>query len=178
MLIIEGADLVGKTTLAHKLVKELDGHVYKHFSRLPESFDYFWGYVENAVTHSVQDRFHMSEVPYALCRGEEPRVRNYEMLSAYLRCHCCAFTVVLYAEDRLIEERYVAEREMYDLSQVLSANRWFYDVDAGKFDMRFHYRKDRKQWPDDEDIELILRRYRERLSAFELEWTRRPSWLR
>lgn len=141
MLILEGSDLVGKTTLAKQLTKRLwDArmpHVYSHFSRLPDAFDRYWGYVERASRDVVQDRYHMSEIAYGVGRGDLGRLgdntltpERYRLVDAHIRA-MGAYTVVLYSsEPQLLRDRYEREqaREMYDIDLVLRVNAWYEGV--------------------------------------------------
>lgn len=111
MICIEGPDAVGKTTFAKKLLKLINErtkgrHVYAHFTRLPEGFDSYWGYIERASRFIVQDRFHMSEVTYAPARGDIPRIcpETYRLVDAKLRS-LGAFTVLIVSDPDLVEER-------------------------------------------------------------------------
>lgn len=169
MLIIEGTDLVGKTTFAKTLVDELrnDGYIYKHFSRLPETFDYYWGYRDNAVRRSVQDRYHMSEIAYSMARGDIPKIDplGYHLIDGALRNYG-AFTVVITAEAELIKQRWGRD-EMYNLEQVLYANSLFDDVvNAGfpgypNIDVQAHIHCNAdKPFPDPIDLEQVLVGYR------------------
>ena len=144
MLIVEGPDGVGKTTLCRSLLEKLPGHVYAHFSRLPPDFDYYWGYLDRASRRVVQDRFHMSEVAYAIARGEQPRIdpETYRLVDARLR-QLGAYTVLVTADQGLIESRW-DPTQMYDLYRTLSAARQF-DLIADHhsdwrpdFDCHFH----------------------------------------
>lgn len=71
MLVIEGPDNVGKTTLAKRICSEV-GAQYTHMSRPPLGFDFFGGYKDiirqNVPDRSaplvVQDRFHFGGVAY------------------------------------------------------------------------------------------------------------------
>lgn len=129
MLILEGADLVGKTTLAHKLIAEMNQrgwpHVYRHLSKLPDAWraQATSNYARLMSPYIVQDRFHVSEPVYAWIRGEKPLMtqQNYSDVEACLRV-MGGFKVVIVAEPALIERRYVAEREMYPLEKVLEVN--------------------------------------------------------
>lgn len=121
---------MGKTTLCKSLVERLNRfekpHIYRHFSRLPDKFDRYFGYDEAAMTHSVQDRFHMSEPIYAFVRQDLTPLDQwtYRMVEANLRL-CGAYIVVLYfADPILIQDRW-REGEMYNVEQVQSANTAF-----------------------------------------------------
>jgi len=128
MLILEGPDLVGKTTMAQKIVAkpgmQSDGYIYRHLSRLPDGWR-VRNYMQLAYRKSVQDRFHMSEPAYAFARGEDSsRYLNretYRLVDGWLR-GLGAFTVLVTASEELIESRYDVRREMYPLDKILKAN--------------------------------------------------------
>jgi thymidylate kinase len=183
MLVIEGGDLVGKTTLAKKLVARLadEGYVYKHFSRLPDKFDRFWGYVENAVTRSVQDRFHMSEVMYSEMRGDDTMLcpQRYRMVDGHLRTRG-ALTVIVTCDERLLASRAPHEDEMYGRDQILAVNSMFERVvqERGQFSHHVHglYHMDfdvavecddSKPYPDDYDVDHIITSYSRRLATWQ-----------
>lgn len=135
MLIIEGPDLVGKTTLCKKLVELLPGHIYSHLTRLPDEFDRYWGYVERMSPGVVQDRFHMSEICYATMRGDLDKSQldpeTYRLVDAKLRL-LGAMTVVVFGSNELMHERLwdkeLRQGEMYRATQIENVNRIFRDL--------------------------------------------------
>lgn len=158
MLIIEGTDLVGKTTLAQTLTKRLaySGYVYSHFTRLPRGFDYCWDYIARASRRVVQDRFHMSEWAYSQARDDpEPSplsCEKYRVIDGYLRS-IGAFTVVILAEESLIRSR-LGREEMYDIDVILKAQNSFkYLTTTRACDYDLVIKCDeRNPWPDDQRI--------------------------
>lgn len=170
MLIIEGTDLVGKTTLCKKLVAALAnrGYVYRHLSRLPESFDHFRDYVPLMARKTVCDRFHMSEVAYATARGERPRVSQevYRLLDAKVRL-LGGFTVVITALPKLLEERRqrVERNEMYGIDAICHANTVFNQCVMQTFekyqtDCDFHIHcNEENPWPNEGQAAQIIERY-------------------
>lgn len=186
MLIIEGSDLTGKTTLCKKLASDIRlvnrGYVYKHFSRLPSGFNFVGGYFQNAVERSVQDRFHMSEIVYSKARSEPVSPldsQDYRLVDAGLRA-LGSFTVVLVAEPNLLMTRYSTRdrQEMYDLQLILDANSYFADIAVSH---EFFDNSDRMYscidvdavinltekhpWPNEEDLENILTVYLHRMES-------------
>lgn len=139
MLILEGSDLVGKTTLAKKLLEHKwmreNGYVFKAFSKTPPGFHHLHDHLANAVRKSVQDRFHMSNVAYRHATGEQQNTcpEEYRQVDGSLRAWG-AFTVVVTADDELLRERYaeLGAREMYPLEIVLRANEWFFRAAKSK----------------------------------------------
>lgn len=63
MIIIEGPDGVGKSTLAKALQRQLKTS-YVHFGPLPDWWKYH-DYLTRAMTHAVYDRYHWSCYAYA-----------------------------------------------------------------------------------------------------------------
>lgn len=68
MLIIEGSDNLGKTTLANEILIQANrlykglNFSYKHMSRPGEDFDFFHDYyrmIKSSKVTTVQDRFHL-----------------------------------------------------------------------------------------------------------------------
>ena len=122
MLIVEGTDGVGKTTLAHELCRRLPGWVYSHFSRLPDEFHRYHDYLPFMARRQVMDRFHMSEIAYAEARGDEQIQfpEQYKLLDARLRLFG-AYTVVVTATNAVLEATY-HDKQMYDLALIKRAN--------------------------------------------------------
>lgn len=193
MLIIEGTDGLGKTTLAKKLAKRLEklGHIYAHFTRLPDSFDRFSDYMLRSSVRTVQDRFHMSEIAYIAARGDDvgAMVRTmpsfltpltYRLVDAALRLKC-AYTVVITAERDLITDKWngmdPSRSEMYDHDVTQRANCAFLDIVEGEFelgpyeyrscdfDAHLHLTKE-NPWPSDAFADVVLQRYAERFAEF------------
>jgi thymidylate kinase len=173
MLIVEGTDCVGKTTLAQKLVRELasDGYVYAHFTRLPEGFDYCGNYISRASRRIVQDRYHMSQWAYCVARkepmDEKLTAEKYRIVDAHLRM-LGGYTVIVMAHESLIRRRFqeLHGREMYDVEQILEAQRAFEFVittRAVDYDVIIRCDMD-KPYPTGEDVEKILANYRRRQS--------------
>lgn len=129
MLIIEGADRIGKTTLAKDIAKELDVP-YMHCGKPPAGFDPVWWYLEPDIgTFHVCDRFHLGYLVYQTIEGSMKRTPNEQVLLDSLLTHSLqAFTVVLCADPRLIQERWTSE-EMFSCDHVLRANSMFADMD-------------------------------------------------
>ena len=154
MLIIEGPDLAGKTTLAKALCERPllrdAGYVYQHLSRLPSGFQAVQ-YLQMAAPMTVRDRFHMSEPCYSYARGDKPRLtlEEYRYVDGALRS-LGAVTVVVLPSEELIAERYVtrAVLEMYPLDKVLRAREAFENMVTGRPICG-------RQW--DPDFDLVVR---------------------
>ena len=147
MLIVEGTDGVGKTTLCQRLVKELEVHgpwIYSHFGKLPSTWDYPWSYIPRISQYVVQDRFHMSEIAYRVARGEEQQLHPeaYRLVDAYLRMSGSCTVVItqspstlkrLWKEDSngvTIEQAHLANVEFMNLiSNQITMHKYTVDFD-------------------------------------------------
>jgi hypothetical protein len=168
MLIIEGADLLGKTTLCRRLLAELPGHEYAHLSRPDPGFDHFWGYMGRCSPQLVQDRFHMSEAAYAMAtaRGSMLTPEVYRLVDGQLRS-MGAYTVLLTAHDELLRRRCLeADRpEMFDTDTIVRANGWFGKLStprATAYTCDVDYRvslSDEEPYITEADVHAILESY-------------------
>jgi hypothetical protein len=175
MLIIEGTDHVGKTTLAKKLVAELDtdGYTYRHLTRLTAGFDRYWDYLPMMTKKVVMDRFFLSEIAYQRAREEKFMTIGTEelrLLNAKLALFA-GYTVVVTCDNDLLAERYAqeegAEHQMYKMPVVLAANVAFRSmVDSPSYGIDCHIPLDKDYpWPSNGDVKSILMGYRNRLAA-------------
>lgn len=188
MLIVEGSDFLGKTTLCHKMVKMLNAkrlpYMYGHLSRPPDTHDRLWNYVERMSRHLVQDRFHMSEIVYAAARGEKPdagglTTEKYRLVDAHLRL-VPSFTVCIASDDRYYAKRWQSAQDsgemtdqMYDLSVSRRANQKFLDLVTARWGLEYHPDFDEyviinEAYPfvTDEHARALVDKYFERLMAF------------
>lgn len=125
MIIVEGTDLVGKTTLCHKLTQHL-GYTYQHLSRLPDTWRYPESYLEMMGPTVIQDRFHDSEYAYVYGRRETKTKLTAEAYSAIQhRLHYYGgIKILVTADEDSIIERY-RQDEMYKIDVILRAQKWF-----------------------------------------------------
>jgi len=121
MIIVEGPDLAGKTTLCERILEHMHRHGYpyvpRHLSRLPYCF--LWQHYYNLISpFVVQDRFHLSEIPYAKVRGDVPILDSwsYQIVDGWLKS-VGAVQVVLIPTPEVLEARWRKD-EMYTLEQV------------------------------------------------------------
>lgn len=133
MIIVEGADCVGKSTLCKALFDDPYfqklGFIISHFSRLPEGFMCPDNWLERMTQKVIQDRFHISEpiyAPFNTARGN-PKCcpDDFHAVHAKLRSMETALVVVLTAGTDLITERVndpSREKEMFPLENIISAN--------------------------------------------------------
>jgi thymidylate kinase len=155
MLIVEGSDLVGKSTVVKKLLESVElqqkGYTPDHFGLLPEGFEYYWGYIDRSARRVVMDRFHMSEIVYGrmIRGGAKIDEEEYRLIDAHLR-NLGAVTVIITADASLIKERSLEREEVFNVEQILSVNDGFRQVAdrlfAGyepDFDLHFHCTRDK-----------------------------------
>lgn len=138
MLIIDGTDGVGKTTLTEKIWAhpffQARAYELQHLSRLPNGHDRSTHYVNRMNRRGIFDRFVHSE--WAYCYAREEPIETWPLTLpklAYVQ-HAMAlhnaFTVFIYfpCEDEEYE-RTVSTRgpkeEMYDPHVIKRANEWF-----------------------------------------------------
>lgn len=135
MLIIEGSDLVGKTTLQSVLVNRLAEHgpwIPAHLSLPPKMWQSPSSYFQHMSRYVVQDRFHMSEIAYAFAaRGGKTRLTpyRYSLVDAKLR-QLGGYTVVIIADKAFLREQWKGcnREEMYGLDVILRANEEFEQI--------------------------------------------------
>lgn len=126
--------MVGKTTLCQALVKYLNAHgwphVYRHLSRLPAcwSYDTVGNYQRLMSPYIVQDRFHMSEPPYAMIRHESAMLgpTGYAQVDKLLTGFE-SYIILITADEELIKSRW-RDGEMYDIERVLTVNRLYGEI--------------------------------------------------
>lgn len=180
MIVIEGTDNLGKTTLANAVVARLneDGfsHIYRHFSKLPESFNKVWGYLPYMHRNSVMDRFYLSRQAYgkALKNQETLSREQLRWLDANLRLHA-GFTVLVTASDERIKADWQGDKgkdEMYSLKQAIAVNGQFRRLFAlGDADVDIHIELQQSDWPTDY-LDRIVQEYHERYVAVEAVYER------
>jgi thymidylate kinase len=144
MLIVEGADLVGKSTLCKQLRDALDargtGHMILHLTRPPMGFDLYHGHVGKVSSDVIWDRFHMSMLAYRAHDDREAVMTplRYELVDAAVTL-VGGYTVLMHADDSIIRDRYAAKQrdEMYDLNHILNVNESYREIaTAGSITVR------------------------------------------
>ena len=144
MLIVEGSDCVGKTTLCNELIKQLNGRGYpvipQHFGLLPSNWNYYDDYLPFMNTRTAMDRFIMSEVVYGhvIRNGTKLTPELYRRLDAHLRLQG-SVTVVVTADDdwlrRQLRAKIASRQEAFNIDQIVAVNHAFRDLVS-------HYRDD------------------------------------
>jgi broad-specificity NMP kinase len=166
MLIIEGADGVGKTTAALRLCT-MSGLERRHMSRPPEDYDHLSEYVDG-VHRGVQDRYHLGSIVYGrmLGRGTYPTAAEMRLVQAYLRWQGC-LVVVLTADRPWLEERLLQnpKEEMYSNELILDANDSYrslaHSTNRGEPYADVVHNVSRLGWPNDDNLREWTERWNE-----------------
>jgi len=180
MIIIEGSDQVGKTTLAKKLSKRIsaelygnDAHferVYRHLSRPPADFDHLVGYIER-VGPVVWDRFHLGAIAYGKLtkNGGCPTPKQMLWVQRYLRWQG-AIVLVIHADRWWLKEQLDSTRtEMYKEDTILDVNDIFRMIAKSSNHEEPYADLEHDitdgNWPDDKMIDDLIQMWRERWQA-------------
>lgn len=157
MLILEGTDLVGKTTLAHKLAKQLK-MIYQHIGPLPDTWT-CRHYLELGMIDSVRDRYHLSALAY---RGLswQPEIAAPRILDAALVMRHCAFKVIIVAENAEILKPRWRNEELFTMDQIMKVNQIYKNMSV--FADHRIVLTETKPYPTNEDLDAICLHYTER----------------
>lgn len=131
MIVLEGPDLAGKSTLAEALFKRMvDSRRYcsmvRHFTKVPAHFDKYWGYASCVQRDVILDRFHMSHVVYRHVEGAGHNLTplRYELVDADIT-RVGGIVVVLAPPLDVLRSRHTDRPEMYNLDHILKVGQEF-----------------------------------------------------
>lgn len=161
MIIVEGTDLVGKTTLCKKLA-DMYALPYRHMSKPGDGFDFVWSYQQAMERHTVQDRFHLGELAYGeTIYGCRQTKEGLHLVEAYLARVGAVVIVVTASEEwlgrHLTEEQFLRRDEMFTLGQVVRVNAYFHNLLKKHWDPRvdiWHHLEGGSPYPA-EDVGLL-----------------------
>lgn len=169
MIILEGTDCVGKTTLATKLCEAIASRLgtkdpmsyYGHMGKPKPSFDHLAEYMSN-VRCGVQDRYHLGSIVYGyiLGGGTYLSARKMRVVQSYLSWVGCHTIIITCSRDSLRERLGKQIRgELYRTDQILDAG----DAYRGLAESKNNGTRYCDQiidvtngWPGDEDVESIV----------------------
>lgn len=171
MLIIEGADHLGKTTASKSLVKMAadDGFYpirYSHMSRPNGAFDFLDDYQDMSSKFAVQDRFHLGGMVWHEGKITHSSLKIIEGRLMALGSFC----VVMFTSDEAwYRDRLTAhaKSEMFPIDAIMNANRMFKQL--AEYTVWCDILFDVKDglYPTDIDIKHWLDRWYERLQHVE-----------
>lgn len=128
MIVIEGPDLAGKTTLAEALFQRITREertrhpMVRHFTKVLPHFDKFWGYQQCCQRDVIIDRFHLSHVIYRHVGDEQHHLDpcRYRMVDAEIT-RVGGLIVLVAPQPDIIAARYdsLQRPEMYDRDYIL-----------------------------------------------------------
>lgn len=133
MLIVEGPDLVGKTTFCRALVRRADERglfpaIYHHLSRLPSTWDPERDYLPLVSPFVVQDRFHLSEIVYGhVTRGESFLAPGTASFIDETNARQGGMTLIFCAPDPafIVEQHQKRGDQMFPLEKILEVNEMY-----------------------------------------------------
>lgn len=130
MIIVEGPDCVGKTTLAQALRTELK-IPYIHFSVLSPTWNYESDYEAYMPVKGVCDRFFHSEIAYGLGVRSFTHIDppKWKRLVDKTRQTCLVIGIL--PEWTVIESRWNQSREMFSLDEVRKVYSIYHDMFFG-----------------------------------------------
>ena len=181
MIIIEGADCTGKSTLAaqlwsHPRLQEY-GMEIQHLSRLPTGHDRCWHYINRMNRNGIFDRFHYSELAYAEARGDTEVLLTplkMTLVEKMLEAVCPYRILLLMGSYDHMVARWNKD-EMYDRVTVWRANEAFRKMrHTRKWDY-VHCSALANHFPTVTDIEHIVASYVSRRTAWQAKITEATS---
>ena len=153
MLIIEGSDLVGKTTLIKAICDEAITRDFpmipQHFGLLPDNWDFDKGYHDYISKRTVMDRFVLSEVVYGETLRSGSRIDEagfYKLqYNMYKTAVSPAMTVIIAAAPDFFKEhvhKQMQERvEVFKEEQICEVNDAFLKImqtrQLGRFQIEY-----------------------------------------
>ena len=134
MLIVEGSDLVGKTSLVKELCKEAIEQGFpmipQHFGLLPDSWDFFSDYLPYIQKRTVMDRFIISELIYGELLRNKCRISysSWEALNRLMTHEKC-MTIIIAAEPEFfathVKKEHSKRGEVFNPEEIMSVNMGF-----------------------------------------------------
>lgn len=166
MIIVEGADRVGKSTLCGVLHQRILGSAIVPFGLLPDDWDFYFSYLPKMGYWNIWDRGHWSEVAYQQATSRPKRVDEEELRLVDAECFRwgCVY-VVLTCERWLLEER-LRERpdDKFDAQVVQRANLYFMNHYLGPSDIEITCSAGRP-WPQPRDVDYIVSLHNKRVNT-------------
>ena len=138
MIILEGPDHIGKTTVA-KRICEFTGWKYEHLGVPDKDWDYFIDYLCRLRPNTVWDRFHLGGWVYGhqlgLHKHELTEDRMY-LITNFINKVAHYTTIILYTEKWFWLENHLLslpKKELYSHEEILEVNDCYYALSIGNF---------------------------------------------
>ena len=161
MLIIEGSDCLGKTTLCKALCLKLRA-TYGHMSRPGPGFNFGTDYLPNIKMCKVQDRFHLGALVW---HDNVMTEAVMDVLDGVIQRQGGLVVVLVSNDEDWYVERLRADprKQMFSLDQLLSANRRFEEIALRRGSTRILCNRE-KQFATDAEIQTIADQHLERVA--------------
>lgn len=157
MLIIEGADNLGKTTACKRLVElaASDGVAheypirYQHMSRPNHHFDFFNDYQDMISRYAVQDRFHIGALAW---HDKVLPLARLRIVEGWLAAQGSLVCVLVASDEKWYREHLKSQpkQEMFSIDRILEGNKRFLQNDARQdytYDVSIHgFLTDKMLW--------------------------------
>ena len=167
MIIIEGTDCVGKTTLAKKIEAET-GLLYRHLSRLPDGFNHYHDYLPLMHHNFVCDRLWLSDLAYRKAENKQcditPFIRSMLIAQQTL---IGTIQVVITCDQQLLAKRWNSN-QMYDLRTTSAANGAFrlYAMSPRSYSVDLHiHLTEENPWPDESETINLHKQLKQQLKS-------------
>lgn len=142
MLIIEGADCLGKTTAIQamrKLTKDWNPPVlYSHMGRPAESFDFFKEYKPLITRYTIQDRFHLGGIVW---HKNKITFESLRIIQSWLRLEGSVLIVFIATDYRWYEKKLKEDTRgnLFDPLAIMEANQAYINMwmGNGPYDIDF-----------------------------------------
>lgn len=175
MLIVEGADNLGKTTACKRLVELADERrflpaYYAHMGRPPARFDFKYDYRDRISFFAVQDRFHLGSLVW---HKNVMHPHKMKFIQEELK-KFGSITVIFYTTNPIWYRKKLDERqEMFSTDLIVRSNSLYslmatsgklYDCEVDvDFTIPIHQDSEGVKYPDDKILNSILDTWEQRL---------------
>jgi thymidylate kinase len=148
LIIIEGADCTGKTTLAKKLIKTIGEEHVSLLSKGPPALsdpvmEYIWplsGYIPNTKQHFICDRWHIGEMiyPNIFHRRSIMSIRDFMVIDNAIRA-LGALIVYLEPPINMVQEHFTKRGDKF-IKDIKTLNDSYFDFHrfvTNKYNLRY-----------------------------------------
>ncbi len=132
MLILEGADNLGKTIAAKKLLEMTTSYptYYSHMSRPNKNFNFCSHYKDMMSYFAIQDQFHLSGLVYQGAIDKD----QLNLIESWLGVYG-TYTVVFVGSSKWYEGRAKQRKEMFDPDELQRVNSVYRRIALGQHEL-------------------------------------------